>query len=71
MKKPTWRDRVEADAGNYRRRPLPHWEEVTPYCDDVCSYHDGKRCELLGHRPESVCEPVVAAMGRELENGAR
>lgn len=26
-------------------------------CDDRCPQHDGKRCDLLGYKPGSVCEP--------------
>lgn len=30
-----------------------------PWCNERCPYFDGKRCELLGHPPESVCLPGV------------
>jgi hypothetical protein len=37
--------------------------EGTPYCtEDKCPNYDGKRCELLGHRPETVCVPYVRMM---------
>lgn len=34
-------------------------EYQVPWCDEHCQYHDGKRCELLGHRPERICIPGV------------
>lgn len=39
---------------------------VIPFCaqEDCCSY-DGKRCKLMGFRPSNICEPAVAALGRE------
>ena len=40
---------------------IPAWVEGVPRCDEDCPLHDGKRCELLGHRAPSVCEPMVKA----------
>lgn len=34
-------------------------EHQVPWCNERCPYYDGKRCELLGHPPESVCVPGV------------
>jgi len=45
-----------------------------PWCRDECRQHDGKRCRLLGFRPDSLCEPAVVAMAArlaELETPAR
>lgn len=52
-------------------KPEPRWtstdaiahrklETQVPICDDGCRFHDGKRCELLGFRPDRICEPMVA-----------
>lgn len=42
-----------------------------PWCSEDCQCHDGKRCTLLGMRPDSICEPAVIALadakGRLLE----
>lgn len=46
--------------------PSPDWSGNTPFCDDKCPHHDGKRCRLLGHQPGTICEPVVEAMGSEI-----
>lgn len=35
-------------------------DDGVPYCStDECPMYDGKRCELLGHRPDGLCEPEV------------
>jgi len=40
--------------------PKPRLDEhEVPWCDDGCPHHDGKRCELIGHRPDAICEPAV------------
>lgn len=63
-----WQDEVcksaAADAA-----AMPEWEGVTPHCSERCSYHDGKRCELMGFRPSRLCEPVVREMGVKLSGG--
>jgi hypothetical protein len=57
-----WRLLVVRDAG-MGHRAEPKWSpDGVPMCDEMCQYHDGKRCELLGLRPGNICEPVVAAM---------
>ena len=39
---------------------LPKWDtDGVPACDESCPQHDGKRCEIMGRRPSSVCEPAV------------
>lgn len=38
----------------------PVWVGQTPLCSyDGCPEYDGKRCELEGHRPDSICGPAV------------
>ena len=47
----------------------PAWSESrpgVPLCDESCSHHDGKRCQLMGFRPSAICEPVVGAMASML-----
>ena len=40
----------------------------TPTCArEECHRFDGKRCEVLGHRPDIMCEPAVRAIIRELD----
>lgn len=35
-------------------------EHGVPRCsEDGCPKYDGKRCELLGRRPDNICEPAV------------
>lgn len=42
------------------RPPEPRLDEhEIPWCDEHCPHHDGKRCELIGHRPDAICEPAV------------
>ncbi len=35
-----------------------------PTCSSRCPSHDGKRCEIMGRRPEAICEPRVIEMSR-------
>ena len=63
-----WRAVVAVDAGGPDGWAEPHWsKDGVPWCDDGCRYHDGKRCELLGHRPHYLCEPVVLEMAKLLD----
>ena len=39
--------------------PAPRWEDSVFYCDEACPLHDGKRCERMGARPFTLCEPAV------------
>ena len=42
------------------KSPEPKWEDHIPFCShEECSSYDGKRCELMGFRPSTVCEPEV------------
>jgi len=50
---------AEASAGEPAD---PLWVSDIPMCRDGCCHHDGKRCELTGFRPGSLCEPAVGAM---------
>lgn len=40
----------------------PMWVEGVPLCDRGCASHDGKRCEVIGHRPDRLCQPAVVQM---------
>ena len=47
----------------------PEWDEnMVPQCSESCKSHDGKRCELLGYRPDSVCEPMVTQLSKRVFN---
>lgn len=37
-----------------------------PRCDERCPSFDGKRCEILGHRPDGICAPAVKEMSKAL-----
>lgn len=40
--------------------PVPEVDENgVPRCATECPAYDGKRCELTGFRPGSICEPAV------------
>lgn len=42
------------------REMLPEWtDQLIPRCSEKCPSFDGKRCELMGFRPDGVCEPAV------------
>lgn len=64
-----WQDRVAREvvvAGE--PPPRPRWStKGVPYCsENDCPLYDGKRCYALGHRPDMLCEPVVAEMAEQL-----
>lgn len=46
----------------------PNWaNDGVPLCsEDECPSYDGKRCRLLGFRPDNICEPAVAEMAHQL-----
>jgi hypothetical protein len=70
----TWTKQVERDAvAGHDARPIgPEWDDGgVPFCDDSCAYHDGKRCELLGSRPDWICQPAVRAMASRLTKAPR
>lgn len=50
---------LEIEAG-------PDWRSGVPFCSESCARHDGKRCRILGFRPDGICEPAVSEMGRML-----
>lgn len=37
----------------------PDWEADVPLCTSTCRQWDGKRCQLLGSQPSTLCEPAV------------
>lgn len=38
----------------------PSWDSANvPYCQHECASYDGKRCKLMGFRPDIICEPAV------------
>ena len=41
---------------------LPTIVAGLPRCDSSCPSHNGKRCEILGHRPDAFCEPALMAI---------
>ena len=47
--------------------PQPEWIDGVPLCREGCPHHDGKRCGLMGFRPDRICEPAVVAMRTELD----
>lgn len=59
----TWKEKATAVSD---APAAPTWEGDVPMCSEDCPHHDGKRCRLLGLAPGSICEPVVAEMGRAL-----
>jgi|SRR5690606_30565585 len=68
-----WKRIAESEAVAEGVPPaMPRWEGGVPCCRyDDCVHYDGKRCELLGERPSSLCEPVVAGMASDLERTRR
>lgn len=44
-------------------------ERGVPLCNDRCPSYDGKRCDVLGCRPDRICEPAVAQLA-EAAGGA-
>ena len=51
----------------------PDWDaQDVPNCTDTCPSHDGKRCVVLGFRPDTICEPaVIHLMHRDKEKEPR
>lgn len=48
-------------------KPMPaRDEDGLPRCTEKCAHHDGKRCVILGHRPDGLCEPEVREMAAKL-----
>ena len=47
-------------------------EKGVPMCsDDNCPSYDGKRCRLLGSRPDRICEPAVIELVRRVPEAPR
>ena len=41
----------------------PEWtERGEPLCTDSCRQYDGKRCRLIGFRPDRYCEPAIVGL---------
>lgn len=38
-----------------------------PRCHLDCPQHDGKRCKLMGRRPDALCEPAMDDMAKVIE----
>jgi len=54
--------------GTNDERATVEWDDGVPYCGNVrCAFYDGKRCRANGYQPDSICEPVVGMMAREIE----
>lgn len=54
---------------NNDNKPEPMWDELhaIPHCsEDDCRHYDGKRCELMGFQPDSICEPAVHRMSEAI-----
>lgn len=59
-----WQERLSLLAGGGLVAAKPLWHSRAPLCSEgECPYFDGKRCELLGHRPGDHCAPVIRQMG--------
>lgn len=51
---------------------MPEWHGAdahkttvdVPWCQERCPSFDGKRCEQMGFKPETVCTPVVQEIVR-------
>lgn len=42
-------------------------EHGVPLCDDeACPHYDGKRCSVMGFRPDGICEPAVLDIAAEV-----
>lgn len=52
----------------YTEAPEPDiGNDGVPRCRHECRHYDGKRCELMGFRPDAICEPAVEEMAAELK----
>jgi len=45
----------------------PEWDSGVPLHDDACRSYDGKRCSMMGFRPDRICELAVKEMATQLE----
>ena len=57
---------MEFESNNEPQRPT--FDKLgVPHCAyNACPSYDGKRCELLGARPDGICEPAVIDMASDL-----
>ena len=47
----------------------PNWSDSkVPNCSDECPSHDGKRCRVMGFRPDTICEPAVELAMQRLDD---
>lgn len=61
------RELARACVANEFPAAYPKWDGNVPLCDeDACPHYDGKRCKLLGLRPDRICEPVAREIGDQL-----
>lgn len=42
-------------------------EDGLPLCREECVHYDGKRCRMLGFRPDRICEPAVLRMAERMK----
>lgn len=50
----------------------PDFAGGVPMCAlEECPQYDGKRCRVLGMRPDAICEPAVIDMAATIERYAR
>ncbi len=59
------RTRMLAVAESIVAKPMVG-DDGIPKCNERCPQYDGKRCELLGHQPQSLCEPTLAITVKRL-----
>ena len=64
-----WQEQTCKDAVSPGFLPIePEWDcDDVPRCSDGCAYYDGKRCELIGSRPDQVCEVAAQEMARVID----
>ncbi len=44
----------------------PVWEDGLPVCTEgKCPQYDGKRCRMVGWRPDRFCEPALKTLAAE------
>lgn len=68
-----WIQFIERTASGTDVPIKPTWSaRAVPTCTmGDCPHYDGKRCRVLGFRPDAICEPAVEAMGAELSKSAK
>jgi len=59
---------IDEGVDNYDLFPQPKMDGGIGYCSlSECSQYDGKRCRILGFRPEPICEPWVRGLAQQIE----